>query len=60
MPRLMRIWRTTEEDGFNREAATDQVAAAGQQPELLSLPLPLHPSLCPHSPRISRTGVRRM
>ena len=32
MPRLMRIWRTTEEDGFNREADTDQVAAEGQQP----------------------------
>ena len=32
MPRLMRIWRTTEADGFNREADTDQVAAEGQQP----------------------------
>ena len=32
MPRLMRIWRTTEEDGFNREADTDQGAAEGQQP----------------------------
>ncbi len=30
MPRLMRIWRTTEEDGFNREADTDQVAAESQ------------------------------
>ena len=35
MPRLMRIWRTTEADGFNREADTDQVAAEGQQPTQL-------------------------
>ena len=28
----LRIWRTTEADGFNREADTDQVAAEDQQP----------------------------